>query len=80
MSKKALTPEQLAQIRALTLAPKAVQIEGAAAILDMSESSFERYVKPDIRCIRRGSMRLYLVRELEQWAEENATRTFEDAA
>jgi hypothetical protein len=31
----------------------------AAASLGMGVSSFERYVQPEVRCIRRGSLRLY---------------------
>ncbi|HWI07309.1 MAG TPA: hypothetical protein VNT54_07300 [Solirubrobacteraceae bacterium] len=44
----------------------------AADALGMSVTSFEKYVKPHVRVIRRGSMRLYPVRELERWAEQNA--------
>jgi hypothetical protein len=46
----------------------------AAAALGMSVDSFERYVMADVRCIRRGSMRLFPVAELERWADENAER------
>jgi hypothetical protein len=46
----------------------------AAASLGMSVDSFERYVMADVRCIRRGSMRLFPVAELERWADENAER------
>jgi hypothetical protein len=46
----------------------------AAASLGMSVDSFERYVQSDLRCIRRGSMRLLPVTELERWADENAER------
>jgi hypothetical protein len=46
----------------------------AAAALGMSVDSFERYVMADLRCIRRGSMRLYPVTDLERWADENAER------
>jgi hypothetical protein len=46
----------------------------AAAALGMSVDSFERYVMADVRCIRRGAMRLYPTAELERWVEENAER------
>jgi hypothetical protein len=49
----------------------------AAAALGMSIDSFERYVQPELRVIRRGRMRLYLERDLEQWAEQNAALTLE---
>jgi hypothetical protein len=46
----------------------------AAAALGMSVDSFERYAQSELRCIRRGSMRLFPVAELERWANENAER------
>jgi hypothetical protein len=46
----------------------------AAVAAGMSVDSFERYVQADVRCIRRGSMRLFPVAELERWADENAER------
>lgn len=47
----------------------------AAASLGMGVSSFEQYVQPEVRCIRRGSLRLFLVADLERWATENAGLT-----
>ncbi len=38
----------------------------------MSIDSFERYVQPELRLIRRGRIRVVPVRELERWLEENA--------
>ena len=52
----------------------------AAAALGISLDSFERYVQPEIRLVRRGSMRLVPVRELERWLEENAERVLGEAA
>jgi hypothetical protein len=54
--------------------PIALPKPAAAAALGMSVDSFERYVMTDVRCIRRGSMRLFPVAELERWADENAER------
>jgi hypothetical protein len=45
--------------------------EEAAAALGMSRNSFERYVQPDLRLIRRARMRL---QELRRWAETAAER------
>ena len=45
----------------------------------MSLDSFERYVAPELRVVRRRSMRLYPVADLERWLEENAHRTLEAA-
>jgi excisionase family DNA binding protein len=51
----------------------------AAASLGMSLDSFERYVQPELRLIRRGRLRLIPVRELERWLESNAARVLEEA-
>jgi len=51
----------------------------AAASLGMGVTSFETYVAPHIRSIRVGRMVLYPVRELERWAEESASFTFQAA-
>lgn len=58
----------------------ALQKPHAAAALDMSVDSFERYVMPHVRCVRRKSMRLYPVAELERWVRENAESLIEEAA
>ncbi len=44
----------------------------AAAALGMSINSFERHAQPELRVIRRGKLRLFPIRELERWLEENA--------
>jgi hypothetical protein len=50
--------------------------EEAAHALGMgSVDSFERYVQPHVRMIRRGRLRLVPVSELERWCEDNAERT-----
>jgi hypothetical protein len=50
----------------------------AAASLGMSVDSFERYVQPDLRLVRRGRLRLIPVAELERWLNSNAARVFEE--
>ena len=52
----------------------------AAESLGMSLDSFERYVQSDVRIIRRGSLRLVPVAELERWTQENADRILGDVA
>jgi hypothetical protein len=47
--------------------------EEAAASLGVLLSHFERHVKPDVRLIRSGSVRLVPLSELEAWAERAAT-------
>jgi excisionase family DNA binding protein len=46
----------------------------AAEILGMSVDSFERYVQPHVRAVRKGRLVRFPVSELERWAEENAAR------
>ena len=63
----------------LSIRPIAVPKPTAAEMLGMSVDSFERYAMSDLRCIRRGRLRLYPVAELERWALENAERLLEVA-
>jgi hypothetical protein len=49
--------------------------EEAAHAIGMSLTSFEQYVQPDLRLIRRGKLRLVPVAELERWCDANAERT-----
>lgn len=44
----------------------------AAAALGMSLRHFQRHVQPDVRCVYSGQLRLYLLKDLETWAEEQA--------
>ncbi len=64
----------------VTIAPIALPKPAAAEALGMSVDSFERYVQGDLRCIRRGRLRLFPWSELQRWADENAQRLLEDAA
>jgi hypothetical protein len=38
----------------------------------MGVTSFEQYVQPEVRCIRRGGLRLFLPDDLARWAAQNA--------
>jgi hypothetical protein len=46
----------------------------AAGALGMGIDSFERYVQDDVSIVRRGSLRLVPIAELERWLAENAER------
>ena len=71
-----MTPSKLkAPIPAVALG-----LPEAAAALSMSPSSFTRHVRPNVRLIRRGSLVLVPLAELERWADENAERVLEDVA
>lgn len=49
----------------------------AAAALGISLDSFERYVQPELKLVRRGRLRLVAVRELERWLDSNGARVLE---
>ncbi len=63
----------------LNMRPVMLAKPEAAAALGMSIDSFERYVMADVRCVRRGRLRLFPVSELERWANENAERLLDPA-
>ena len=46
--------------------------EEAAASIGMSVDSFERYVQPELKLVRKGKLRLVPVGELERWVNDNA--------
>ena len=48
--------------------------EEAARSLGISLDSFERYVQGEVRCVRKGRLRLVPLRDLERWVEANAER------
>jgi hypothetical protein len=52
----------------------ALRPEEAAAALGVSRDFFDESIAPELRVIRRGRLKLYAVRELERWADENAER------
>jgi len=64
----------------IAIRPIALSKPEAAAALGMSTDSFERYVMADVRCVRRGRLRIFPVAELERWADANAERIFEEKA
>jgi hypothetical protein len=59
----------------VTTTPIAVTREVAARMLGLSLGSFERFVQPEVKIIRKGKLRLVPVEELRRWAEQNAERT-----
>jgi hypothetical protein len=48
-------------------------VEEAAEAVGISESSFKRHVQPELRIVRRGSLRIIPVPEIERWLDGNAT-------
>lgn len=60
--------------RGQTLTPAtrlALRKSDAAEALGISEDTFERYVQPELRVVRVGSLRLYPVAELQSWLEKS---------
>ena len=50
----------------------------AAAAIGVSLDSFERYVQPELRLVRRGRLRLVPVVELERWLVREAALTLNE--
>ncbi len=83
---------ELAELIALHLiahpAPVLVNTSTAARMVGMSVDSFRRKVAPHIKCVREGeagrgkgrAVRLYLVADLQRWAERTAERMSDDLA
>jgi hypothetical protein len=59
--------------------PIAVKLETAASMVAMSPDSFDRYVRPHIKVIRRGRVVVVPVAELERWCRENAENIWNGA-
>lgn len=55
----------------------ALKREEAAAALGVSLETFRTKVQPDLRMIRRGTIRVVAVTELQRWIDENAERVLE---
>jgi hypothetical protein len=49
--------------------------DGGAAMLNVSRDHFIRHVAPELRVVRSGRLKLYLVSDIQRWAEEHAART-----
>ena len=78
MADRVLTPEALAAalLAHANVPPRlALTREEAARSLGVSLDSFERYIQPDLKLIRRGRLRLVPTSELERWVSESAQRT-----
>lgn len=51
--------------------------DAAAEALSMSRDSFDRYVRDELRIVRRGRLVLIPVVEIERWLDREAARTLE---
>jgi hypothetical protein len=52
----------------------AVRPEVAAALLDVSDSTFARYVRPHLRQLWIGDSPRFTIAELSRWSEENSQK------
>jgi hypothetical protein len=68
------THEQLSHMKRERPQPRLLlSKQEAATSLGMSVRHFERHVQAHVRCVRSGQLTLYHLRDLEQWAEDEAT-------
>lgn len=56
--------------------PLAYRRREAAKLIGLSLDSFERHVQPELRMVRRGSIRLVPRSELVRWLDQNAEHVF----
>ncbi len=56
----------------------ALRKQEAAFALGVSDETFDRYVRPFVKVVRWGSLRVYPVRELERWLESEAAAPLEE--
>jgi hypothetical protein len=61
-------------------APLAYRLKDAAEALSISTDSFERHVKPHVRCVRLGTVRLYPASALQAFLDENAVSPADELA
>jgi hypothetical protein len=46
----------------------------------VSEDFFARVIAPELKCVRRGAVKLYSVAELQRWLAANEARTLDGEA
>jgi hypothetical protein len=56
----------------------ALRVGEAAAALGVSVDFFDLRVAPELRCVRRGSVKLYAVREIERWLDSEGSSILGD--
>jgi hypothetical protein len=57
----------------------ALRKEEAAAALGISDESFDRHVRPHVRVVRWGTLRVYPVIELQRVLDDQAAAPLEEA-
>lgn len=65
----------------LALTPRlALRREDAAQALGVSLQTFDRHIRPELRCVRLGAVRAYPVSELQRYLDEHAVSPREEVA
>ncbi len=73
--------ERVAGLVAERLSPPAALRRGEAArFLSVSDETFDRYVRPHLRVVRLGGVRVYPRADLDAFLEERASSPLEDVA
>ena len=62
----------------LTSARLAFRVGEAAQVIGVSDDFFSEHIAGELRCVRRGRLKLYPLRELERWLNENAMYVVEE--
>jgi hypothetical protein len=66
-------------VKPTNIPPRLALRTGEAAIaLGVSDDFFAAEIAPHVPCVRRGRLKLYSVRALEHWLDENAERLFDE--
>lgn len=50
----------------------------APEVLGVSYDFFHDHIAPELRCVRRGSKKLYAATELDAWLERESAHTLKD--
>jgi len=61
-----------------TTPPLAVTPAEAARLLSISKESFDRYVRAEVRAVRKGRLVLIPIPELTRWIDANAALTLDE--
>ena len=65
-------------IRSRELPSLAFRVHEAAAVLGVSQDFFREMIAPELRCVRRGAVKLVSRAELEDWLSRNASKVVDD--
>jgi hypothetical protein len=71
-----LAPSRVSSARPVALPRKLlVTLDEAASLLSMSRDHLDRHVRPELRVVRSGALRLVRYADLVSWADRHARPT-----